>query len=196
MPNHYTSSVVIIGDPAQVRKVHDIITDGDGSVTFDKLIPMTEELAGTKSPLEIVDTQEEADAKNAEMAEKFKDTPIMQSKFYVISRAEYARRVQAYGAADWYDWSVKNRGTKWNAYETSHIALVDAEAQLELQFQTAWSMPRPVFEKLAKDYGVKIYVVGQDEGSSEIDREAFGEGAESDETYYDVMSVQTVVEFF
>jgi hypothetical protein len=195
MPNHTTSSVVIIGDPAQVREVHDIINDGDGNVTFDKLIPMPEELAGTKSPLEIVDTQEEADAKNAELAEKFKDTPIMQSTFYVISRAEYARRVQEYGSADWYDWAIKHWGTKWNAYETTHLELVDAEAQLELQFDTAWSMPSPVFEKLAKDYGVKVYVVWQDEGSPDIIRSAFGKGADADETYDDVMHVQTVVEF-
>ena len=48
-----------------------------------------------------------------------------------------------YGFSSWYDWSVANWGTKWNAYETEF----DEEY---LYFKTAWDTPLPIFEKLAE----------------------------------------------
>lgn len=51
-----------------------------------------------------------------------------------------------YGATTWYDWSIKNWGTKWNSYDTwkgdDH----------GFQFSTAWSAPHPVLDALAKKY--------------------------------------------
>lgn len=52
---------------------------------------------------------------------------------------------QKYGCADWYDWSCKNWGTKWNACET----YIDGNT---VYFDTAWSPPLPVIEKLSKLY--------------------------------------------
>ena len=51
-----------------------------------------------------------------------------------------------YGATTWYDWSIKNWGTKWNSYDAwkgdDH----------GFQFSTAWSAPHPVLDALAKKY--------------------------------------------
>ena len=51
-----------------------------------------------------------------------------------------------YGATTWYDWSIKNWGTKWNSYDSwkgdDH----------GFQFSTAWSAPHPVLDALAKKY--------------------------------------------
>ena len=51
-----------------------------------------------------------------------------------------------YGATTWYDWSIKNWGTKWNSYDAwkgdNH----------GFQFSTAWSAPHPVLDALAKKY--------------------------------------------
>lgn len=50
---------------------------------------------------------------------------------------------ELYGENNWYDWSVKNWGTKWNS--------VDAELyDEEFYFLTAWSPCEPVIETLAK----------------------------------------------
>lgn len=204
MPNNCTSSVVILGEAPYVKAVLDIITmtapvrDSDETetvVTFTKLIPMPEELHGTVSPLEIADTEEEAAAANAKWAEKISNRPWGNAQeTRVISRAEYGRRMAAYGAAEWYDWSVKNWGTKWDAYDTEVIDLDESGERLNLRFDTAWSCPKPVFTKLAKDYGVKIFVLWQDEGDDQIVSYKFGKGVQ-DMDPRDVMYPRTEIEF-
>ncbi len=51
-----------------------------------------------------------------------------------------------YGATTWYDWSIKNWGTKWNSYDSWK------GDDKGFQFSTAWSAPHPVIEALAKRY--------------------------------------------
>lgn len=51
--------------------------------------------------------------------------------------------IKRYGERDWYEWSIKHWGTKWNGYET----VVDC---CGIEFQTAWSTPVPVFVELSK----------------------------------------------
>ena len=50
-----------------------------------------------------------------------------------------------YGTDNWYDWSVENWGTKWNAvdskvFQDNHI--------LRYSFDTAWDAPREIVETL------------------------------------------------
>lgn len=47
-----------------------------------------------------------------------------------------------YGATDWYDWSIQNWGTKWNAHETE----IDDNV---IWFNTAWSPVPELIEKLS-----------------------------------------------
>jgi hypothetical protein len=168
MPNNTTSSVVILGEPDKVRAVHDVITEpgrnGQLQVTFAKLIPMPEELHGIVSPTEVAETPEEAAQINAD----WRATVLgRDGSRRALSRAEYGRLMAQYGATNWYDWSVAHWGTKWDAYDTEVVDLVADEtgARLNLQFDTAWSMPRPVFTKLVDDYGVLVLVLWQDEGT-------------------------------
>lgn len=53
-----------------------------------------------------------------------------------------AKERELYGNNNWYDWSIANWGTKWNAYSFSHN-------NNEIAFQTAWSAPHPVLEELS-----------------------------------------------
>ena len=47
-----------------------------------------------------------------------------------------------YGDRNWYDWSLANWGTKWNAIDP-------VEYGDGVSFQTAWSHPSPVIEELS-----------------------------------------------
>lgn len=49
-----------------------------------------------------------------------------------------------YGKNNWFDWSIENWGTKWNAYDAKYI---DAKTII---FVTAWDMPLPIYMKLAQ----------------------------------------------
>lgn len=59
---------------------------------------------------------------------------------------------------NWYDWNVRNWGTKWdvaNSDEDSYPEtelMTDEETKLQYSFNTAWSPPIPAIEKLSKQY--------------------------------------------
>lgn len=57
---------------------------------------------------------------------------------------------EKYGKDNWYDWSIANWGTKWNASET--IAYQVKPDSFEFDFDTAWCCPEQIYEKLAQMY--------------------------------------------
>ena len=61
-------------------------------------------------------------------------------------------RFQSTGILDqrWYDWRVQNWDTKWDAYDLEVID--DDEDQLEVRFNTAWSPPEAICERIREDY--------------------------------------------
>ena len=91
---------------------------------------------------------------------------------YVMKKKELAEALEnyikgffnlkRYGETDWYEWSIKHWGTKWNGYET----VVDCGV---IQFQTAWSTPVPVFVELSKrlkDKVITVHYADEDIGSN------------------------------
>ena len=62
------------------------------------------------------------------------------------------RNEAMYGAPSWYDWSIKNWGTKWNSYGYDNLNRSDIAENPEFSFYTAWSAPHPTIEKLAERY--------------------------------------------
>lgn len=53
-----------------------------------------------------------------------------------------------YGNNNWYDWSVANWHTKWNAYGFEDLE--EHEVDDELRFETAWAAPHPILQKLSE----------------------------------------------
>lgn len=51
-----------------------------------------------------------------------------------------------YGNNNWYNWSILNWGTKWNAVEASLDT--DNNNKLEYSFRTAWDAPRGIIQAL------------------------------------------------
>lgn len=58
----------------------------------------------------------------------------------------YWNLLEKYGYNDWYRWSCDNWDTKWNACD-SYICDDD-----NIEFDTAWSAPESIFEKLSEMY--------------------------------------------
>ena len=68
-----------------------------------------------------------------------------------------------YGATTWYDWCIKNWGTKWNSYDSWKG---DGQG---FQFSTAWSAPHPVLEELSRrfpDVGISHEWADEDIGEN------------------------------
>lgn len=182
------NNVVIIGAPEKIRafvneatKPYPITPEDDGTgkperiIDFQLIKPMPEILGRMVSPHEIVDTQEEADQKNAEynanpISKMFDDENVEKIRF--ITREQQVALITEHGAVDWYGWSVENWGTKWGGYSHSHYELGfyqpyredPAYGRVDLRFETAWSQPVPIFEAIQERWGVRVYACTQDEG--------------------------------
>lgn len=60
-----------------------------------------------------------------------------------------------YGEDNWYDWSINNWGTKWNACDTHVDGITqfsDSTAEMQFFFNTAWSCPEEIYTELGKLY--------------------------------------------
>jgi hypothetical protein len=60
---------------------------------------------------------------------------------------QYVDNVLNYGSTSWYDWCLREWGTKWSAYNFS-----DYDDGNTIEFDTAWSPPTPIIEKLSEMY--------------------------------------------
>ncbi len=74
------------------------------------------------------------------------------------------------GVICWYNWNIKNWGTKWGAYDVEVLKNTDDE--LSLQFNTAWGPPEPVFYKLEEMFtNVSMTSINEDDN---IEPDYFG----------------------
>ncbi len=72
--------------------------------------------------------------------------PVLKTKEDVIAYGKRAiDNIKKYGSKDWYDWSVKNWGTKWNACNTTY----NENHPNEIYFDTAWSDVRVLIKELS-----------------------------------------------
>ena len=97
--------------------------DAKGVFTFNVLHPIPERLRGNYSPLPNLEGETE---------EEF--------------RARMDENKRLYGAEDWYNWSIHNWGTKWDACHTQIEEM--EEEYLHINFDTAWSPPLDWFYKV------------------------------------------------
>lgn len=75
----------------------------------------------------------------------------------------YIDNLLKYKSMTWYDWSIENWGTKWDAFNCE-----GSPEEEELRFTTAWSPPEKVIEKLFKKHSDKsIEWEYETEGDSE-----------------------------
>lgn len=137
-----------------------------GSLDFNKVIPMPESLnisAGsrTNSALKLYKDFIEVFTLGGTMnMDKISDIPRQSEETFIklrnIPRDDWElgktawNNLREYGSATWYSWSVSNWGTKWNAYCCNMDFLEGNYARL--LFETAWSAPHPVLEKLSDTY--------------------------------------------
>ena len=53
---------------------------------------------------------------------------------------------------NWYDWSVENWGTKWNAYQHSTTERDYDRGEINYNFLTAWGPPVPIVHELQRRF--------------------------------------------
>lgn len=119
MPNHCWNTVTFSKRRKEI--VQFLYGGPTQAVDFNKILPMPKELTA-KYP----HSPEETDACGI---------PLTIGKL----------NKKKFGASNWYEWCLKNWGTKWNAYDIN----TDKDSDY-LQFTTAWSPPEPAMRLLSK----------------------------------------------
>ena len=141
--------------------------DDDGyRLDFNKIVPMPAILEGTVAGYEancglaLLDDEKGLQMLSWPWVERLGITDLDGLRKYLRERpvaAEYEKAgkhaLQAKGETgyyNWYDWSVANWGTKWNACYCAKVE--KSETKITIGFLSAWSPPSPVVQELAKQY--------------------------------------------
>jgi hypothetical protein len=75
--------------------------------------------------------------------------------------------INTYGASTWYDWNISNWGTKWDADSDTPWEYIN-DGELFLFFETAWSPPIPIYDKIAELFPDLDFVATYAEGGCEF----------------------------
>ena len=170
MPNWVTNYIQMEGDAKQIEKIKEEIKmdwGGLGTIDFNKLIPMSKDLeitAGSTTnrglkayklfaelyQLGAKRTKEELLNIPQEREDAFlKHKPEITKEEWEVGKQAY-HNILNYGYPTWYEWSLAKWGTKWNA--SGYTEGIDYNQSDKIWFQTAWSAPVPILEKLSERY--------------------------------------------
>lgn len=156
MANHVVNLLHINGTEAQVEAVRTLLAseweeerdkDTPRPIDFSKIIPMPPSL-DLKSGIEAMVIKQEMQGRGDSFAD-MRERPGFDQAVY----EQCLENVRLYGAPTWYEWSIANWGTKWNAYQQKII-----EPNL-IEFQTAWNAPRKFLQMLAARFPDVEFVV-------------------------------------
>lgn len=176
MPNHITNILKIEGSPERVKELLYTIKGEEANhlIDFNKIVPMPETLHIASGS--VIDNAIALLKNDKDYFKKMLEYPwvkgeeiktITQLKRRIkkgISEKDFEeaklaiRNIELYGHKDWYSWSNANWGTKWNSYDNARVN------ENTISFDTAWSTPFPVMEKLSEMFSdVTLHIAFADE---------------------------------
>lgn len=158
MPNHCAQDLYITGPTAeQMRFLNAVqlppIDDGEDHdyepyAILDMQFPIPDEIKNTVSPLTVVETEQEAAEKNAELQAKASEDEVGRVRY--ISKARQAEWLAKYGVIDWYDWCNRNWGTKWGDYWHQEVRVT--KSSTKMSFFSAWGPITKGLIQVSKKY--------------------------------------------
>ena len=146
MPNWTSNRIRVEGEEADIRAFLDSVRSQDQIFDFNSIIPMPDLLKRTASGRCTIDGK---DVTSWYVIPGSEDVPQKDRLF----TPEEEAALKDIGYSNWYDWSIVNWGTKWNACHPA-IAFEGTmpSGQVEITFDTAWDAPIPVFRKIARTF--------------------------------------------
>jgi hypothetical protein len=170
MPNWCSVSFDVYGTAEDLTRFREFVAGKDHehptAFDFNKLIPMPTELRdgtddhGTAYTIYYGDAQPMLELlwvkeANITTLEQLKDD--LESKYPDLRATadRWKANMEKYGVGGWFDWSCEYWGAKWNASDAE--IWNNPEGSLHVQFDTAWSLPFPVMEKLVAEFPMLIF---------------------------------------
>jgi len=134
MPNHCENTITITGEQKELKEIwrrfqhkKEKGINMERTLSFEKIMPTPRVLMEQSSPPR---------KKEDETEEQYQE--------------RITKYIRNYGARDWYDWRVKNWGTKWDSYD---CFLQEIEPDMmQFAYSTAWSPGKEILQHLSKLY--------------------------------------------
>lgn len=152
MPNHVQNKLEIIAEPEYVKKILQYIKGDKTTIDFNKILPMPFEAENVTIAVEdaVKNTFHIALNDNPliatlEKSNRDANNPLNLSESEWTQYINCLNNYRTRGCIYWYDWSLKNWGTKWNAYGTPD----ERDNETTIYFQTAWSDVQELIIKLS-----------------------------------------------
>jgi hypothetical protein len=193
MPNHVTSVCTVRGSPSDVARFvekHIVRNErGRRELDFETVIPMPARLREVTASNDTENGMFALAGVQQDPLPGFASLPMnplaysWAQKLGIKTREDFRawleknrpeaigqaraalRNIADYDYPTWYEWSCARWGTKWNSYDFEERERSDG--QYVFQFDTAWSFPKPIFEKLHELYPEVIFsVLAYDECSN------------------------------
>lgn len=162
MPNYVINNVTLHGTPERLKKFMDLMTTAETCFDFNMLIPMPEDLNMTEGSISDLAIRC-AEARKAGKTIPMEPWAELSFEEYADLGDKYIRNKAKYGFTSWYGWCNYNWGTKWNAVEPHW------ENDNTVHFETAWSAPIPIYEKMSQmfpDIEFEVEYADEDLGSN------------------------------
>jgi hypothetical protein len=136
MPNWCENNLTVYGPKEDIKQFIKKAKRKDTELSLKKLYPIPVGLRYTvsgsdeaKIPKTNSEIEKEIELKKLEQREK--------------------KLKEKYGATDWYDWCVRNWGTKWDV--KAELIEIDNNS-IEYYFDSAWSPPIEAIKKISRNY--------------------------------------------
>jgi len=171
MPNHVQNRLTLVNaSEAEIKKFNELFHDDGDFISLNKIIPMPESLrieSGSRSSKaeEIINSADPRQALEDHLAKMREDRHYTDEDCWEFKQlvAQVKYNLEKYGCPTWYEWCIKNWGTKWDTYDGGSID------DHSCCFNTAWSTPFPAMVALSKmlpDCEVEVEYADEDYGSN------------------------------
>ncbi len=176
MPNWSYNSLKVTGSKEEMiefyQKSIKTNEEGNESFSFNNLIPMPEKIRNTISPSSSAVgrkwiNEDLASKRNDKLSDVLNEDNNHPDLIPVENNTpeKCTQLIKEFGADNWYDWNIKNYGTKWNATDTD---FTKSETEFCSNFDTAWSPPSVFIEKIIKMFpNLDIRLIYDLEGSND-----------------------------
>lgn len=153
MPNHIQNRLKIVASPERVKEVFAAMSDEDGFIDFEKIIPSPQSIKDVgEIHYGIVDAVKNAfgaPLHSNDLIASLQAQNRAKNKLKPEDHDAFIKACVAYketGFCYWYDWNIAHWGTKWNAYDQPD----KRDTKDTRHFNTAWSCPVGIVNKIAE----------------------------------------------
>lgn len=150
MPNWCMNEVFICGPKEDIKKIAELFGCNNNVFSFDRFMPVPEELKGIHSGFMNMD--------NGVTATHWRTTTDENGNNINIPVTEEELKAIALkcGSTNWYDWCNRNWGVKWDAAMVSGVDVLINEkwndGEIRCDFETPWGPPEGVYNELVRQF--------------------------------------------